>query len=220
MSPSERTGPAPGNIVVLNGAPFSGKSSIVREMQAIADEPWLNLGVDVFAGAVTPERYQPGIGLRPGGERPDLERWIPVLYMAMYDSIAAHSRHGLNVAVDVDHHDRYSRPLGILRRSARQLSGLPMLFVGVQCPVDVIVERRWQSADQHRQATGEEPRDRAERWENAVHDPGLYDLEVDTSSRSPAECAVLILEHVAMRPYGSAFASLADLEPGPPHEGA
>ena len=28
---------------------------------------WMNLGDDVFARHVTPTRYQPGIGLRPGG---------------------------------------------------------------------------------------------------------------------------------------------------------
>ena len=29
-------------------------------------------------------------------------------------------------------------------------------------------------------------------WQSAVHDPGLYDLEVDTSALSPIECAELI----------------------------
>lgn len=32
----------------------------------------MNLGGDYFM-KMTPEDYQPGIGLRPGGERPDLE---------------------------------------------------------------------------------------------------------------------------------------------------
>jgi len=53
---------------------------------------------------MTPEKYLPGIGLRPGGERPDLEPLIMTLYHAMYETIAAHSRLGLNVVVDVGHH--------------------------------------------------------------------------------------------------------------------
>ena len=65
--------PHPGQIVVLNGAPRSGKSSIAAAIQATFDGVWMNLGVDVFARHVTPPRCQPGIGLRPGGERPDLE---------------------------------------------------------------------------------------------------------------------------------------------------
>jgi chloramphenicol 3-O phosphotransferase len=54
----------------------------------------MNLGGDRFK-AMTPERYQPGIGLRPGGERPDLEPLIVTLYRAMYEAIATHSRLGL-----------------------------------------------------------------------------------------------------------------------------
>ena len=61
------TVPAP--IVILNGAPRSGKSSIVAAIQESADRPWMNLGVDVFARHVTPQRWQPGIGLRPGEDR-------------------------------------------------------------------------------------------------------------------------------------------------------
>ncbi len=44
---------------------------------------------------MTPARYLPGIGLRPGGERQDIEPLVPILYSAMYESIAAHSRLGL-----------------------------------------------------------------------------------------------------------------------------
>jgi chloramphenicol 3-O phosphotransferase len=100
--------------------------------------------------AMTPKRYQHGIGLRPGGERPDLEPLIVLLYRAMYESIASHSRLGLNVVVvDVGHHNAYSVPRRILPDCARRLSGLPVLFVGVRCPIDVIMERRsatWVSA--------------------------------------------------------------------------
>lgn len=59
--------------MVLNGAPRSGKSSIATAIRDGFDGPWMNLGVDVFARSMTPERFRPGIGLRPDGERPDLE---------------------------------------------------------------------------------------------------------------------------------------------------
>jgi chloramphenicol 3-O-phosphotransferase len=41
----------------------------------------MNMGVDRFM-QMTPARYQPGIGLRPGGERPDLEPLVAILYAA------------------------------------------------------------------------------------------------------------------------------------------
>jgi chloramphenicol 3-O-phosphotransferase len=122
----------PGQIVILNGAPRSGKSSIAAVIQNTFAGVWMNLGVDWFK-PMPPERYQPGIGLRPGGERPDLEPLIVLLYRAMYQAIAHHSRVGLHVVVDVGHHDAYSVPRGILPQCARQLHGLPVLFVGVHC---------------------------------------------------------------------------------------
>jgi len=119
---------AAGWVVVLNGAPRSGKSSIAAVIQETFDGPWMNLGADVFSRQVTPPRYRPGMGLRPGGgERPDVEALIPALYAAFYDSVAAHARHGLNVVADVGHHDAYAAPLHPLRDAARRLRGLPAL---------------------------------------------------------------------------------------------
>src|SRR5437870_1993361 len=130
----------PGQIIILNGDPRAGKSSIAAAIQTTFEGVWMNLGVDRFK-QMTPERCQPGIGLRPGGERPDLEPLMVVLYRAMYEAIAAHSRLGLNVVVDLGHHDAYSVPRGILPDCARRLIGLPVLFVGVRCPLGVVMER-------------------------------------------------------------------------------
>src|SRR5207245_11743503 len=93
--------------------------------------------VDVFVREVTPKRYRPGLGLRPGEEGHAVAPLVPAFYAAMYESIAAHSRAGLNVVVDVGHHDAK-----ILADSARRLAGLPVLFVGVRCPIEVIMHRR------------------------------------------------------------------------------
>ncbi len=201
-----RVGP-PGQIIILNGTPRSGKSSIAAAIQATLEGVWMNLGVDRFK-PMTPERYQPGIGLRPGGERPDLEPLIVVLYRAMYEAIAAHSRLGLNVVVDVGHHDAYSVPLGILPDCARRLSGLPALFVGVRCPIEVIMERRratWGAADA---ADGSVPTP-VSLWQQAVHAPGIYDLELDTSVLSPEQCTDVIRQHFVHGPPPSALQRLA-----------
>src|SRR5579862_9839427 len=132
---------APGQIVILNGTPRSGKSSIAAAIQESFPGVWMNLGVDGFM-RMTPARFQPGIGLRPGGERPDLEPLVQTMYAAMYESIAAHSRLGLNVVVDVGHHDAYAEPRHILPDCARRLAGLPVLFVGVRCPLAAILAHR------------------------------------------------------------------------------
>jgi len=197
----------PGQIIILNGAPRSGKSSIVAVIQNTFDGVWMNLGVDRFM-QMTPARYLPGIGLRPGGERPDIEPLVSILYGAMYESIAAHSRLGLNVVVDVGHHDAYAVPRGILPDCARRLSGLPAWFVGVRCPIEIIMERRRATWGAVSAADAPAPPP-VRLWQQAVHSPGIYDLEVDTSVLSPEACAALVRQRLEHGPPPSAFQRLA-----------
>ena len=153
---------------MLNGAPRSGKSSICRALQEHAPGGWINLGVDSSERSL-PERYRPGIGLRPGGERPDLEKVVVALYGALYESVATYARLGFDVVVDVGHHDEYSTVRDVLGRCARRLKGLDVLFVGVRCPLDVVWRRRERTWGQNR-ATAEDELVRAvARWQDAVH---------------------------------------------------
>ncbi|PST23710.1 chloramphenicol phosphotransferase [Rhizobium sp. JAB6] len=204
-----------GQIIILNGAPRSGKSSIVEVIQADFEGVWVNLGVDAHVRHITPPRYRPGIGLRAGGERPDLEPLVARLYAALYASIAAHSRMGLNVIAEFGHHDSYSQPRGILADCARLLAGLPVLFVGVRCPLDVIMQRRLAEGPE-RQGTyvkieaGMPVPAPVIAWQEQVHRPGIYDLEVDTSVKSPETCAEEIRQLLAKGlPYPTAFERLA-----------
>ncbi len=165
----------------------------------------------MFADAI-PEGLGPGIGLRPGGERPDLEDTVSALFEALYASVVACSRAGLNVVVDVGHHDDYSTPLGILAKVAGELRTSPAFFVGVRCPVEVIMARRDAGAAGSGYARsgpdGTVP-EAVSRWERAVHDPGIYDVEVDTSRASPEACAATIARRLEERPP-VAFAELAE----------
>jgi chloramphenicol 3-O phosphotransferase len=202
-----------GIVVVLNGTPRSGKSTLARAMQHSWDGLWINLGVDAFAH-VTPERLRPGIGLRPGGERPDLEDAVVALFEALYASVIAMSRAGNNVIVDVGHHDDYSKPLGILPKVAASLRSLPAYFVGVRCPVEVIMVRRDASPGPAGAGGGyvtSAPDGTVpgvvSRWERAVHHPGIYDMEVDTSRTSAESCAAAIARRLDESPP-VAFAEL------------
>ena len=197
-----------GRIVILNGVPRAGKSSITRALMALVPGRWANLGVDAM-NAVLPGEMLPGIGLRPGGERPDLEPTVVRLYAELYDEIAELARAGEDVAVDVGHHDSYSRPLGILAASARQLSGLPVLFVGVRCPIEVIMARRNADPQGGFYVAGEGVPEPVRRWQEAVHVPGIYDLEVDTGAMTPEQCAEAIAAALVAPPRPSAFERLA-----------
>lgn len=195
-----------GTIVLLNGAPRSGKSSIARAMQERVDGTWINLGVDVAMSAM-PQHLKPGLGLRPGGERPDLEPLVQQQYGALFDSIAAHARADLNVVSDLGIHDFYSKPLSILADAIRRLDGLPVLFVGVRAPIDVIMARRNADSQGGYYETGSVPPPTVTRWD-AVHVPGVYDLEIDTSLTTPEQGAERIAALIAAWPDVTAFTTL------------
>ena len=195
-----------GRIVLLNGAPRAGKSSIVAALQA--GSVWSNLGVDTVMAAM-PEHLRPGLGLRPGGERPDLEPLVQQQYGTLFDAIAAEARAGRDVVADVGIHDSYSRPLGILDDAVRRLSGLPVLCVGMHCPIEIIMARRNADPQGGHYAAGETVPAPVQRWQDAVHAGKIYDLELDTSVLTPGECAVRIERALADPPAPSAFEKLA-----------
>lgn len=198
--------PASGRIVLLNGAPRAGKSSIARAL--LARGGWTNPGVDATM-ATTPETLLPGIGLRPGGERPDLEPYVARSYAALFEDIAVAARAGHDVVSDVGIHDDYSRPLGILADAVTRLAGLPVLLVGVRCPLETIMARRNADPQGGWYAAGDGVPEPVRRWQEAVHRPGLYDLEVDTSMLTPGEAADRILACLGTPPAPSAFERLA-----------
>jgi chloramphenicol 3-O phosphotransferase len=193
-----------GHIVILNGVPRAGKSSIAAALQARGR--WINLGVDA-QNRTLPPSLLPGIGLRPGGERPDLEPMLPGLFFALYDSIAAHAHQGFDVVADLGHHDFYSRPLGILPACARRMAGFGVLFVGVHCPIEIFMARR--NADPNGYVGGDGVPEPVQRWQDAVHMPGIYDIEVDTGAMTPEACAEAIEQALAAPRH--AFATLAAL---------
>lgn len=193
-----------GTIVLLNGAPRSGKSSIARAMQERLPGVWINFGVDATM-AMQPAAIHPGIGLRPGGERPDLEPTVQLLYRALFDSIAAYSRAGVNVVTDIGIHDAYSQPLGVLGDAVRRLGGLPVLFVGVKAPIETIMARRDADPRDGYYAAGEDVPTPVRLWQEAPHAHGVYDHEIDTSMTTPEQAADAIGTMLQEWPEVTAF---------------
>jgi chloramphenicol 3-O phosphotransferase len=167
---------APGTIVVLNGASSSGKTSILRALQELMPEPYLDAGIDKFIWML-PKRFldRPlwdevlGLNLRAG----------PVghlLFSGMHHAIAALPRAGNHVVADhVLVEPRWAA------ECAELFAGLPAYLVGIRCPLEVLEQREKQRKDR----TWGQAREQFE----AVHAHGVYDLEVDTSLHSPQECA-------------------------------
>lgn len=174
----DKTQAAPGRIVILNGAPRSGKSSLARAIQQSLPGTWLNTGVDSFM-ATLPPAIMPGIGLRPGGERPDLEPMVAELYDLLFSTIALQARAGFDVVADLGLHEDYAVPLGIFDRAATRLGPLGALLVGIDCDLEEIMRRRNADPQGGFYATGSEAPPPVLRWQEAVHRGKTYDLRLD-----------------------------------------
>lgn len=186
---------SPGTIIVLNGASSSGKTSLVKALQELLNEPFLDAGIDRFLWML-PARYlnRPlwddvlGRAVQAGatGHR---------LVSGMHQAIAALSRTGNHVIAD----HVLVEPAWVAE-CATLFADLPAYLVGVHCPRDVLQQR-----EQGRQ--NRTPGQAAAQFER-VHAHVLYDLEVNTAVYSPELCAQQIQEHLRNGPPPSAFRQL------------
>ncbi|MGI5262409.1 chloramphenicol phosphotransferase CPT family protein [Streptomyces angustmyceticus] len=175
-----------GRIIFLNGTSSSGKSSIARELVDILDDGvFFHLAVDGF-NAMRSKREL-------GAE--ELDTALRRTRMGFHRSIAAMSEVGNGIVVD----HVLSEPWR-LRDCLTVLRPEDVLFVGVHCPLDELTRRE--------QARGDRPPGLAAHQYGLVHVHGDYDLECDTSTASPRECAQRIKEFLPNRPSPTAFSRL------------
>lgn len=206
MAPGDA--PRIGRVVILNGAPRSGKSSLARAIQATIPGTWLNTGVDSFM-ATLPPSLMPGIGLRPGGERPDLEPVVAKLYDLLFATIRLQAESGFDTVADLGLHEDYSTPLGILDSAAKTLGPLGALLIGVDCDIDEIMRRRNADPQGGFYASGDTPPPPVLRWQDGVHRGKDYDLRLDMGRLTPEEGAAQIATLLSDPPAASALASRA-----------
>ncbi len=184
----------PGRIVILNGAPRSGKTTLVRAIQSHIPGFWINWGVDAF-NATLPVALFPGIGLRPGGERPDLEPHVAALYGAFFAHMARLAYAGFDVVADLGLHTDYAVPFDPITILADELAGLSTLLIGVDCDLDTIMARRNADPQNGRYLGGSDVPPPVARWQEAVHRGKTYDLRVNMAMLTPEDGA----RHIAER---------------------
>ena len=172
----------PGRILILNGAPRSGKSTLARAVQAHVPGRWINWGVDAFNGTLPPALL-PGIGLRPGGERPDLEPEVRRLYAGFFSAMAGFARQGFDVVADLGMHSVYAAPFDPLDVLRQELNGLSPILVGIDCAIDIIMARR--NADPRGYVAGPGIPAPVARWQEAVHEGKDYALRLDMGNLAP-----------------------------------
>jgi chloramphenicol 3-O phosphotransferase len=179
----------PGRVALLHGASSSGKTTVARAVQRLADDPWVRLGIDAFWNAID-ERW-----MEHGPRAAEGFAWMtdavivpgPVgqrLAAGMRAAVAAVARADNDVLVD----DVFIDP-GWLDAWRAELAGLEWLLVGVVAPPHVLEERE--------RARGNRIAAEARAQVDVIHRGIEYDLTVDTSRESPEECARAILAALA-----------------------
>jgi chloramphenicol 3-O phosphotransferase len=180
-----------GRVIVLNGTSSAGKSTLIRALQGRLDGAWLGIGIDTVVFALPKAyldlplwaevfRYVPA---EPGSAAPfriitgELgHRMVD----GMHRMVASLADAGLSVIVD-----HVLLEPGWLPDLATRLAAHEVLFVGVRCPLEVVVRREAERKDR---TIGQ-----AAAQFDVVHLAGGYDLEVDTSIQTPDEAAATIV---------------------------
>lgn len=169
--------------IVLNGGSSSGKSSLARCLQGTLGPSWLTLGVDDLIRAL-PDGDQPPIDFGADGSI-RVSDGFRRAEAAWYRGLAAIARCGTGLIID----EVFLGGGASQERLARAMSDLTVLWVGVRCDPEVAAGRESERQDR----TVGMARLQAEQ----VHVGVLYDLVVDTTSTSTADCASAVTAHLA-----------------------
>lgn len=163
----------PAQIILLNGAGSSGKSTLARALQETIQEPYLHISLDTFLDMVQ-RRHLEREGIlfvnKPLAELPSLPEETVV-----YDRIISGFHHSIfalakaqNLLI-VDHVlTRHNKALELLEL----LANFSCFFVGVHCPLQQLKSRE--------RIRGDRPIGLAELHLQTVHEFKSYDIEIDT----------------------------------------
>jgi chloramphenicol 3-O phosphotransferase len=170
-------------LIILNGGSSSGKSGIIRCLQAVLPDPWLAFGCDSLVEAM-PARMQASregiVVAADGGVSVGAD--FRALEAAWMDGIATMARAGARVIIDEVF-------LGGAACQQRWQQALAALWVGVRCASAVAAGREV--------ARGDRTLGMAASQAAVVHEGVRYDLEVDTTHAESLACSRAIAAHVS-----------------------
>ena len=171
-------------VIVLNGVGSVGKSATAKALQAITSAPFLRVSMDAFF-EMLPEGmigHPDGVvfeATKHDGEPSVAIRTGPVMQRAMRGmrhAIAALAHQGNDLIVDDVMLGR-----GEAQEYRDLLAPFELSFVGLFAPLDVLEARERQRGDR---LIG------LARWQfDRVHGGLSYDLEIDTTTAAPTDCA-------------------------------
>ncbi|SBT93731.1 chloramphenicol 3-O phosphotransferase [Streptomyces sp. DI166] len=172
-------------VIILNGGSSSGKSGLVRCLQAVLPDPWLAFGVDSFVDALPARMQTTDDGITFGDDGSvSVGGDFMALQAAWAEGIAAMARAGARIVVD----DVFLGGAASQQRWEKALGDLDVLWVGVRCDPEVAAAREI--------ARGDRTPGMAARQAEPVHRQVRYDLEVDTTHTESLDCARTIASYL------------------------
>jgi chloramphenicol 3-O phosphotransferase len=178
----------PSQVILLNGVGSVGKSTIAKAFQDIAEAPFLHVRMDGFLDMMPPALANHRDGFLyeavPNAEKPEIAiHEGPIgnrVLSGMRHAVAAMAGQDNNLIVDDVMLD------GTLAEYLRLLAPFQVACVGLFAPLEILEDRERQRGDRQIGLA---------RWQfNRVHKGVAYDLKIDTSCQTPAECARRIKE--------------------------
>ncbi|NGO44573.1 chloramphenicol phosphotransferase CPT [Streptomyces ureilyticus] len=173
-------------VIILNGGSSSGKSGIVRCLQAELPDPWLAFGCDSFVDALPAKMQSSEEGIAfaaDGGVSVGAD--FRALEAAWMEGVVAMARAGARVIID----DVFLGGAASQERWQKALGGMAVLWVGVRCESAVAAGREI--------ARGDRVQGMAALQADVVHEGVVYDLEADTTRTESVVCARTIAAHVS-----------------------
>jgi len=178
-----------GKIIFLNGVTSSGKSSISKAVQEIADEQFYHLSNDMFfpiAHQMLHDKY-----IEEAGEKAT-EKYMAEAIVMMYHFAKAVAEQGINIIIDgmleersgfMEHYKKtnYDIMLGVF-------AGFDIFMVEVFCPLGECRRRNIARGDRGENQSCEQ--------HEIMNKTIKYDFFVDTSVSSADECADKILKEL------------------------
>lgn len=215
-------------IVIVTGTTGSGKTTTCREFVNQADDLWLHFGADIFLGSLISRKFvdggarsEEGVHMTPddpadpeGPAHLSLGTHGAGMIATLHEMAAAAVRNGQPVVMD--HVTTVSPP--ILQDCVARLKTLPVLFVALRPPQEMLAERiRGRLAEvekvlgkEHAAKNNAGTRRASEFVAREIFRHDCFDLEIDSGALSPEQVVRKILDRLESGPPGDAFQRLAE----------
>ena len=186
-------------IIILNGCPSAGKSSIAKEMQKLYKKPLLSLGIDRF-WAMIPEQYKecgakahegylfmqsldehskPIVNIKNGPFAEQFDHTMPHVIRSLADC-----QHDVIVDAIITNNLLFNKYV-------QELKNHTVYFIGIECNLDVLEKRE---KERNNRILG-----LARGHVDDIHkNKRFYNLTIDTTHMDPIVCAQTILDFIML----------------------